>query len=252
MSRTDAPVIWIPVLLYHRVLPRPPRDDRYGLCTGTGDFEGQLRWLERRGFTSVPLSAVEEAIVAGDAGRLPPRPVAVTFDDGYRDVHRHAWPILARHRFHATVFLVADAIGRDNFFDAEAGVPRAEMLSRSEIREMHAGGVSFGSHSATHPTMLAGLSDARLEDELDRSRMVIEDVLGAPVVHFAYPRNRWDERVVAAVERAGYRLACAGWGSRPLRFCLPRIEVPAHGGLALEARMRWRQLKAVARHALDR
>jgi peptidoglycan/xylan/chitin deacetylase (PgdA/CDA1 family) len=232
----------VPVLMYHRVVPSLPGPDPYGNCVTVASFESHLRWLARRGYTGVPLGAVAEAL-GGARGPLPRRPVVITFDDGYEDNHRHAWPALRRHGFGATVFLVSDAIGGHNHFDAADNPEPVPMLSVEQIRAMHGAGIDFGSHTCTHPGPLTALADDRIRDELTRSRAAIEAILDSPVLDFAYPHSRLDPRVEALVRAAGYRLACAGVGTRFSRHCLHRVAPPLRGGPHLELEMRVRRLK---------
>ena len=80
-------------------------------------------------------------------------------------------------------------------------------LTWDQVREMAQGGVEFGSHTVTHP-VLTRLEDGPLTDELVSSRRAIEKEVGQPVTTIAYPvggREAFDERVVSASARAGYR-----------------------------------------------
>lgn len=89
------------VLGYHNVdgtwcFPSAPGAGRRGL-------ERQLRAL-RRLARVVPLDQALRDLAEGRP--LPPRAVAITFDDGYRDTLTIAAPILARLELPATTFLV--------------------------------------------------------------------------------------------------------------------------------------------------
>jgi peptidoglycan/xylan/chitin deacetylase (PgdA/CDA1 family) len=106
------------------------------------------------------------------------------------------------------------------------------MLTWEEVREMHALGMTIGSHTMTHPNLpSAGLEAAR--DELVGSRRRLEDEIGAPVTMFSYP-NGGAERYLTpalkgAVRDAGYtaattsRNAFAGAGSD--LYALERVQV---------------------------
>lgn len=249
VPKSDLRHVWMPILLYHRVVPVLPEHDPFQNCTSVTTFESHLRWLATRGYGSLPLSELAELWGPGTGNRRssPHRSVVITFDDGYRDNYLYAWPLLKRYGFTATIFLVSDAIGGDNAFDAAYGSEPAPMLSLDEIRKMQRGGIGFGSHSCSHPPSLPELADRELKDELERSRSVLEGLLDAPIDHFAYPHSKLDGRVEAAVESAGYRLACAGVGTRFSPFCLHRVEPPARPGVAIEMQMGWRYLKRLAK-----
>jgi peptidoglycan/xylan/chitin deacetylase (PgdA/CDA1 family) len=240
---------WLPILAYHRIVPYLPEDDDAGNCVSVAAFERQLRWLSRRGYRSRSLAEVEGDLVGAS---IPRRSVVITFDDGYRDNYLFAWPLLMRYGFSATIFLVSDAIGRDSSFDSLYAGPPVRMLDRQHILEMQRYGISFGSHSCSHPLSLPQLSEPALRRELEDSRSSLEDLLGNQVEHFAYPYCRFDGRVADAVERAGYRLACAGTGTDFSRFRLHRVSPRERSGAALEAQIGWRRLKHLAKGRVPR
>ena len=243
MSQQPSRLPWVPTLLYHNVVPVPPENDPYRNYISTRLFESQMRWLARRGYRTLSLSDLETVLDESNNGYGSGRQLVITFDDGYRDNYLYAWPILKRYGFTATIFLVTDAIGGDNGYDEVYGYDRVPMLSVDEIREMHRGGIDFGSHTCSHPASLTELSDAALKEELEGSRSTIEAVLDRPVRYFAYPHHGVDDRVERAVSRAGYRLACAGGRSEFCRFCLPRLQPRLMRGALAEAQIRWWELK---------
>jgi len=213
------------VLMYHMVSePKEPPDARFACPPAL--FERHMAYLVRRGFRVVSLEEIYGALTGGLS--LPDRSVAVTFDDGYADNYENAWPVLERLGIPATVFLVTGAVGRSNHWMEGRGFSRRRMLSWSQVREMSDRGVSFGSHTASHPR-LTELSPMQVEDELVSSRRALEDGLGKPVLSFAYPYGLVNDEVREAVERAGYGLACStrsGFNRRETdRFLLRRIEV---------------------------
>ena len=245
MPRTERAPFWVPVLLYHRVVPRLPAHDPYGNCVSAAAFEAHLAWLRRRGYHDLTLSDLGLALL-GEA-RLPRRPVVITFDDGYRDNHDVALPLLRQYGFRATVFLVSGAIGADSRFDAAFGYEPVPMLDAKQVHAMQRAGIEFGSHSVSHPASLEDLEDGSLEDELRRSRADLEVLLDTPVTAFSYPHSRAGARVERAVASAGYRFACAGVGTRFDPLWISRVATRAATGAGLEARCHWRGLKSWAR-----
>lgn len=159
----------------------------------------------------------------------PSEPVlAITFDDGFRNVYEHAFPVLRRYGFPATIFLVTDYCGKTNDWPTQPPrVAREPLLDWPEIREMAEAGISFGAHTATHPD-LTRLSAASVEEELLRSKRTIENTLGRSVGAFAYPYGAYDDSVRRLAGRH-FALACSarlgfvGAGSDPL--ALPRLDL---------------------------
>ncbi|HEV2034890.1 MAG TPA: polysaccharide deacetylase family protein [Candidatus Dormibacteraeota bacterium] len=218
--------------------------DPVGNCVTIANFESHLRWLAANGFSSVPLSVAGSACDAGITEALPARSVVITFDDGYSDNYDFAWPLLKRYGFTATIFLVSDAVGGYNHFDAGLPGDPIPMLRWDQVREMHAAGIEFGSHTCSHPDSLIRLDDERLRYEVAVSKATLEEGLNTQVEEFSYPHDQLDARVEAAVEAAGYRLACAGVATRFSRYCMSRVSPPRGGDISLvlgllERRLKW-------------
>ncbi|HET8933633.1 MAG TPA: polysaccharide deacetylase family protein [Polyangiales bacterium] len=94
--------------------------------------------------------------------------------------------------------------------EAIAGGPQRPewdgMMSWDELKQMHSDGHEIGSHSYSH-AILPLITDEQLEQEVAGSRDHLKQRLGFEVDTFCYPNGDCDERVAAAVQRAGYRHA---------------------------------------------
>lgn len=178
-----------------------------------GIFARQMALLAARGYRGIS--------VADALANPPARAIVLTFDDGYADNLLAAFPILQRHNFRATIFIVPD------FVDAGKTPWQHASLTWEQCRELQRAGIEIGAHTCSHPD-LRRLSDADLAREVAGSRERIEDRLGTPVRTFAYPFGYLDGRVIAAVRAAGYDTACAVRLPRGLpedRFTLQRIGI---------------------------
>jgi len=210
--------------MYHRVIPAgSSATARY--CVKLEAFESQLCYLHDAGYYSVSLEKWRLAIQMKRP--LPGRAVILTFDDGYFDFITHAWPLLKRYGFSATIFLVTDEVGGSNRWGHVFG-EQVLLLGWNEIRQLQREGVEFGSHSASHPYLTA-LSAQDIVREGARSRASLECELGVPVQTFAYPYGAEDGVVRHLIGASGYVL---GLSRRQGHSCyddpllaLPRIEV---------------------------
>ncbi|QSZ66984.1 hypothetical protein RJ40_05490 [Methanofollis aquaemaris] len=99
------------IYTFHRVGPQ--RHDWLIPTMETAEFERTVRWLAEH-HRILPLSEVVKALREGR--ELPEGTAAVTFDDGYQDIHTHAWPVLQRYGVPATVFLTTGPIDRRELF----------------------------------------------------------------------------------------------------------------------------------------
>lgn len=217
------------ILCYHAVDP----DWCSPMAIHPRDFERHCAWLAaRRAVLPLP-----DALTSADAAfRLPRGCVALTFDDGFSSLYRHAWPLLARHRLPATVFLVAATLapgGQEVDWVATAPPWRLTTLDAGQVGEMRKAGVTFGSHSLHHAD-LTELGFEQCVTDLRTSRELLEGVLGCPVRLLAYPRGRHDAQVRAAAAAAGYSYAFALPERRetPDRYAVPRVGVHRGNGVA--------------------
>ena len=133
-----------------------------------------------------------------------PGAVAITFDDGYVSVLEHGIPVLAKHGFPSTTFVVTAQCGKGNDWDQRGrAIPKLPVMSWTQLRELLLAGMTLGSHSHTHPRLNA--SNAR--EELQRSKQELEDHLGIRASLFCYPYGEADTAVREAVAEQ-FECAC--------------------------------------------
>jgi peptidoglycan/xylan/chitin deacetylase (PgdA/CDA1 family)/GT2 family glycosyltransferase len=181
-------------LVYHHVGPARSAADA-SLTVSTEDFARQIRGLARRGYVGIAPSAW---LAWRREGRpLPPKPILVTFDDGYADTAANALPVLKRFGFSAGLFIVTGELGGTNSWDAGKGMPVHRLLTAEQIRAWAAQGFEFGAHTRRHRD-LTRLDAAELRDEISGSAADLAGILGAPPLSFAYSFGRYDEAARAS------------------------------------------------------
>lgn len=197
----------LPILTYHAVLPLEPGQSLRGTVP-LDTFRIQIEWLARRGFTALDLASAAD-LLEGDRLRVR-RPIALSFDDGYRCVVEHALPVLEAFGFSATLFVVTDAVGKSSDWYVRKGGRAFEHATWDELEGATARGFAVESHGAAH-RRLTEIPSAEVEEELGRSREAIARRLGR-CDHFAYPFGAFSDETAGAVLRCGYRTACTTRG----------------------------------------
>jgi peptidoglycan/xylan/chitin deacetylase (PgdA/CDA1 family) len=184
-----------------------------GLSIDPQSFREQIGMLRSHGYCFMTMGQFVEKLTSD---LLPPQPIAVlTFDDGYADNYTQLLPILQEFGISATVYVTTGLLMRD---PATADAMRkltgyaADFLNADQLRGLHAAGVEIGAHTVTHRN-LAKLADSDARDELFESKKALEEILGAPVQHFAYPFGKrmihYSLDTVRLVRETGFRSAAA-------------------------------------------
>ncbi|WP_030542312.1 polysaccharide deacetylase family protein [Streptomyces albus] len=213
--------------MYHAV-GETPAPAAYGLSVAPGALRTQLDLLADRGFTPVTTRELADAWRSG--GPLPPRPVLLTFDDGYEGVHRYALPALREHGFTATVFATTGWLRGAHETPGALDL----MLDWDQLRDLSRAGLEIGGHSHTHP-QLDALTAPRLRSELAHCRDLLAGELGRCPVSFAYPYGYSSRQVRHAVRAAGFRQSLAV-GNAPAErrqgpYALRRVTVRRSTGI---------------------
>lgn len=233
-------------------------------------FEAQMRYVRRR----YRVLSLDDLCAEMENPSRRRDAVAVTFDDGYRDLHTHALPVLRKYQIPATIFLPVACIetGQVPWYDRiflalkvfpkdelkiDVGRPRRfqlfslrarletaseiiqylrtlpddrrreycaaveeqiilpqnelkdRMLTWDQIRAMGREGITFGSHTMTHPAV-SQLKESQMDRELGDSKRALEQRIGSPTAHFAYPFGQPADCGTTALPflvRNGYRSA---------------------------------------------
>lgn len=199
-----------PILTYHHVGP-PRRGARLkGLYLSPKLFARQLRELRAAGFVTSSLDDLmpERAPRSDTPGAASNgHRVYLTLDDGFRDTHEHALPLLRQERASAIVYLVANLLGKTNEWQQRAGDVVEPLMDETQVREWLSAGLWIGSHTLSHPR-LTQLSLAAAREEIFASKKSLEDRFGVPIEHFCYPYGDYNAAVRDLAREAGYKTAC--------------------------------------------
>lgn len=182
----------IPVLVYHHVRPTKGYDHStwsWKMSVAPDVFEKQMKHLADNGYTSIDLTTYA-SIMRGETDG-PAKPVVITFDDNNLSQYDVALPILEKYHLTATFYIITSRIGAQG------------LLSAEQIKDMAKRGMDIESHTETH-RVLTLLSVPELDKELAGSKKTLEDLLGTPVLHVAYPGTSHNQTVRDHAKAAGY------------------------------------------------
>ncbi len=173
----------VPILLYHQIAALPQKNIPFrGLWVHPDKFHSQMAWLKRLGYQGLSLKDAMPFIRGEKSGKV----AVITFDDGFLNVFENAMPVLDEFGFTATNYFVANQLGGSNVWDQAAGIPVSPCMSVEQMREWAAHGHEVGAHTLDHVN-LEKTPDDEARRQIAQSKTVLEELLGAPVMHFAYP-----------------------------------------------------------------
>jgi peptidoglycan/xylan/chitin deacetylase (PgdA/CDA1 family) len=194
----------VPILYYHRVEPLPSgfagwnktSQDTF-LLDDLMPFAltAQLDWLKAHGYTTI---LPRDLVAHWDSGApLPPRPVILTFDDGFADWRQFILPQLQKRGMVAEFYVVIANVGRS--------------ISWDDVRTLAKAGMGIGAHDVQHVQLAGGgvvaASAAVMRYQVTQAKKLLEQGAGVTVDSMAYVGGGFNETLLAIVRQAGYTSA---------------------------------------------
>ena len=181
----------VPVLNYHQINDR----DENALTVHVDQFDAQMAYLAENGYHAITPAQMLDAWENGT--ELPDKPVIITFDDGYVDNYKNAYPILKKYGLRGTIFAVTDYLDTyPNYF------------TWAQAKEMQDSGVmEIESHTLSHMELTTAGSEEELRHQLVDSKKALDWHLGKDVRFIAYPCGSYNEEIERIAHEAGYRAA---------------------------------------------
>ncbi len=183
----------IPILDYHNFTTEESSSYKINIV----EFEKQMDYLAAHNYSVISLS---ELLAGLRDGQLPPKPIVITIDDGFKSTYTLAYPVLKKYNFPATLFLYTNFIEKNN-----------GSLTWEEIREMTKNNIEIGSHTLSHCNLLKYKKNenyetylARIRREIFLSKEILESKIGRKVKFFAYPYGAYGPTIKDLVIQAGY------------------------------------------------
>src|SRR5262245_55563285 len=129
---------YVPILMYHYIRFIDPAIDElgYNLSIRPDDFAQQLAWLHEQGYTTISMTTAQQCLRGEIA--CPPKPIALTFDDGYEDAYSTVVPILQRYGMHGAFYIVNSFVGQPGYMNWE------------QLAALRDAGMEIGAHTVSH------------------------------------------------------------------------------------------------------
>ncbi|WP_297423219.1 polysaccharide deacetylase family protein [Clostridium sp.] len=179
--------VGVPVLYYHSINESADNE-----VTMTPEMlRKQLQYIKDQGYITLTISELKDYLLK-DAS-IPKNSIVITFDDGYMDNYRNAFPILKNLNMVATIFCITSNLDGSYY------------LSKDAISEMSRYGIDIESHTVTHPKLDKLTYDNQLK-ELSESKKTLESITGKEVTSIAYPFGNFNDDTIKAAKTAGYTL----------------------------------------------
>lgn len=185
----------VPILMYHHIGDLPPDADtlRKSLTVSEENFDAQLKFISDQGFTAIHISDLLNYLNTGAS--LPPKPIVLTFDDGYDDNYLNAFPTLKDHKLGGTFFIIT---GR-----AEYNSPG--YMTWEQIGELAQNGMEIGSHSLTHRYNLGNVAVSTQRTEIVQAHEELSKRFPEWLPIFSYPSGSYNLNTLDILHELNYQ-----------------------------------------------
>ncbi len=192
-NATATTTVRVPIFVYHSVRPHILNEsalqDAYDVTPEL--FEQQLMYLKNNNYEVITMEALYNMMKKGRDVSDTKKKVVLTFDDGWENQYKYAFPILKKYGVSAMFYVYTRPIGYKHF------------LTWEQLREMKHSGMEIGSHTITHPFFKKS-DEKSLRFEIIESKKVLEEKLSIPINHFAAPFGYSNEHIESIIKEAGY------------------------------------------------
>jgi len=218
------------ILLYH-CIGAHDKKDRLNIKVSLENFYEQIKFLNKKGYNVLPLKDLVSRVRAKKS--IPPKSIAITFDDGYSENLVKILATLKQYNFTATFFITTGyAIDKENpkkryweFWD---------FLKPDELEKLLQSGNDIGSHSCSHSNLCI-LPEESVKSEILKSKCILQDMLSIEIDLFSYPHGKFNSIVKRIVENNGYQAACSSIRGENNTdtdlFALKRIDINGQDGI---------------------
>ena len=182
----------VPVLIYHHVEPQAQAKElnQTSLSVDNGMFDQQMEYLKSSGYTTITVKQLVDALIAHQS--LPPKSIAITLDDGYKDVYDYAYPIFKKYNLKANLMIPTGLLEGGSY------------ISWSQLQDMYNSGLIYVTdHTWSHYAINNGSND-KIKYEIETAKKQLEDHLGQQVNIFTYPYGAFNNTAISILKQDGF------------------------------------------------
>lgn len=176
------------ILAYHCI--RDEKNNR--LMIPKQQFKQQMKYIKDNGYTTITLDQLSKYMLENKT--IPKKSIIITFDDGYEDNYKYAYPILKEFDLKATVFVIPKTIDKEK-----------DYMTLTQLKELQANGIDIESHTLNHEKLTV-LSFEKQLNTLKESKKTLENILNKKVNYIAYPYAKYNSGTLKATMNSGYVL----------------------------------------------
>lgn len=182
----------VPILFYHHIQPTTQAIQKHqqNLSVDNGMFDLQMGYLQSKGYTFITVKQLVDALRTHSS--LPPKSIAITFDDGYRDWYTYAYPIF--QKYHITA----------NFMIATGLLEGADYLTWSQLKEMVSSGLIYVTDHTWSHFGVGGGNREKIKSEIETAKQQLESNLGQTIEIFTYPYGTVGNVALQVLQEDGF------------------------------------------------
>lgn len=184
----------LPILMYHAIHEMAPEEEsNANLIVDPVTFESHIQRLSEEGYYFL---TPEEAYKVLSENVLPngnSKIIWLTFDDSLWDFYTNAYPILKKYQAKGTNNVITSTVGDNG------------NLTLDQMLEMKEQGMSFQSHTSTHPDLSASDDDTQ-KSEMENAKTYLDNNLSQDTMAIAYPAGRYSDTTLQLASNLNYKI----------------------------------------------
>lgn len=184
----------VPILCYHRIRNGLASDgaNMKTYSVSPSQFAAQMKALHDNGFQTISPEQLYNYLA--NNGKLPPKPILITFDDTREEHYRIGAAEMKKYGFKGVFFIMTVSINRPGY------------MTKTQIKNLSDNGHTIGVHTWDHH-LVTKYKGTDWDIQLVKPKKLLENITGKPVHYFAYPSGIWDKTAISKIKNSGYRLA---------------------------------------------